>query len=245
MTNSAGAAEPIDVLGASTGLCSNIVMRAQPNVEVKSTQRCNATLLRSNWLIGMPVSGDPRVCSAITYTYEFTQVVGCTDGTLVSLTPATYTTNSASPYLQLGVLQNLPSTGTWDVRIRPNFTYGNGVFGPAQRIKVSNTAAGSMLNDGSVDATERTFELVNDGFAVYPNPSTGEILNVNITDIQSEKINVRVLDATGRIVLNNQYSVDGSLNTMIEFAEPLQNGIYMVEYTDNTTVKSQRLVIRN
>ena len=131
------------------------------------------------------------------------------------------------------------------MRIRPNFTYGDGVFGPAQRIKVSNTAAGSMLNDGSVDATERTFELVNDGFAVYPNPSTGEILNVNITDIQSEKINVRVLDATGRIVLNNQYSVDGSLNTMIEFAEPLQNGIYMVEYTDNTTVKSQRLVIRN
>jgi hypothetical protein len=164
---------------------------------------------------------------------------------VVSLTPAGYTTNSASPYLQLGVLQNLPATGAWDVRVRPNFTYGAGTYGPAQRIQVANTSVSAMLSEESIDTNERSLLISNDGFAVYPNPSTGEILNVNITDVQSEKINVRILDATGRVVLNNQYSVAGSLNTMIEFAEPLQNGMYTVEYTDETIVKSQRLVIQH
>jgi hypothetical protein len=245
MTDAAGAAEPMTVVGAASGLCSSLAMHVQPNMEVKSTQRCPATLLRGNYLAGASVAGDVRLCSAINYSYQFTQVASCSNGTVVSLTPAVYTTNSSTPYLQLGVLQNLPFVGAWDVRIRPNFTYGSGSFGPAQRIRVSNTAAGAMLSEDAIDTDERSLVIETEGFAVYPNPSTGEILNVNITDIQSEKINVRILDATGRVVLNNQYSVDGSLNTMIEFAEPLQNGMYMVEYTDNTIVKSQRLVIQH
>lgn len=245
MTDAAGGAEPIDVMGSTSGLCSAITMRAQPSVEVKLTQRCPAVLLRGNWLIGSPIGGDVRVCSTINYTYEFTQIVSCSNGTVVSLTPAVYTTNSASPYLQLGVLQNLPATGAWDVRVRPNFTYGAGTYGPAQRIQVANTSVSAMLSEESIETNERSLPISNDGFAVYPNPSAGEILNVNITDVQSEKINVRILDATGRVVLNNQYSVAGSLNTMIEFAEPLQNGMYMVEYTDKTIVKSQRLVIQH
>jgi hypothetical protein len=245
LSNSNGVAEPIEVVGASSGLCSSVTMRTQPNVEVKSSQRCPATLLRSNWLIGAPVVSTSRLCAATSYTYEFTQIVGCADATVVSVLPAEYTTTSASPYLGLGVLQNLPSTGIWSVKMRPNFSYGPGVYGPAQRIQVVNTSAGAMLPEGALEGEERTIIVDNSGFMVYPNPSEGNAIQVQLTDLQSNAVSIRLIDATGRLVLEKQFSVEGSLNTSFDFAEPLQNGIYMIECLDNDRVKSQRLVIQH
>jgi len=245
LSNSAGTLEPISVIGTTSGLCTAISIRTQPNVEVKSSQRCPATLLRSNWLIGAPEVSTNRVCAATSYTYEFTQIVGCSDATVVSLAPSEFTTNSASPYLPLGVLQNLPSTGVWSVRMRPNFSYGSGEYGNAQRIQVVNTAAGAMLPEGAIEGEERTFFIGNDGFLVYPNPSEGNNLQIQLTDLQSSTVSVRLMDATGRLVMEKQFSVDGSLNTTFDFAEPLQNGIYMIECLDNDRVKSQRVVIQH
>jgi 1,4-alpha-glucan branching enzyme len=245
LTNGAGTPEPIAVIGATSGLCSAITLRTQPNVEVKSSQRCPATLLRSNWLIGAPVSSSNRICAATSYTYEFTQIAGCSDGTTVSVLPTEHTTSNASPYLGLGVLQNLPSTGVWSVRMRPNFSYGSGVYGLPQRIQVVNTSAGAMLPEGALEGEERTLYISNDGFVVYPNPSQGSNLQIQLTDLQSSAVIIRLMDATGRLVIEKQCPVDGSLNTSLDFAEPLQNGIYMIECLDNDRVKSQRVVIQH
>ena len=243
MMNSVGTAEPIDVIGATSGNCSSVAIRTQPNLEVKSSQRCPSSLLRSNYLTGTPVSGDPRACSAINYTYEFTQVVSCADGTSISVVPATYTTTSATPYLGLGVLGSLPNAGAWNVRIRPNFGYGAGSFGPVQRILVNNTSASGMLNE---EGAEVDFRMLEEGqtVAVYPNPSNGGAINIQAFDLQAEQVSVRVIDATGRVVYNQSYSVDGYLNTSIVLDQSLSTGIYMVEITDNDIVKSERLMIQ-
>jgi hypothetical protein len=243
MMNSAGTAEPIDVIGASAGNCSAVAIRTQPNLEVKSSQRCPSSLLRSNYLTGTPVSGDPRACSAINYTYEFTQVVSCTDGTSISVVPATYTTVSATPYMGLGVLGSLPNAGAWNVRIRPNFGYGEGVFGPAQRILVNNTSASGMLNEEEADVDFRVLEE-GQTWSVYPNPSNGNAINVQAFDLQADQVSVRVMDAMGRVVYNQVYSVDGYLNTSVVFDQSLSAGIYMVEITDNDLVKTERLMIQ-
>jgi len=245
MSNSNGDLEPIEVVGSSAGLCSAVTIRTQPNVQVKASQHCPATLLRSNWLIGAPVVSTNRVCAATSYTYEFTQIAACNDATVISVVPAEYTTISATPYLGLGVLQNLPSTGVWSVRMRPNFSYGSGQYGPAQRIQVVNTSAGAMLPEGALDGEERTIFVDNSGFMVYPNPSEGNAIQVQLTDLQSSAVSIRLIDATGRLVLEKQFSVEGSLNTSFDFAEPLQNGIYMIECLDNNRVKSQRVVIQH
>ena len=243
MMNSAGTAEPVDVIGASAGNCSAVAIRTQPNLEVKSSQRCPSSLLRSNYLTGTPVSGDPRACSAINYTYEFTQVVSCTDGTSISVVPATYTTVSATPYMGLGVLGSLPNAGAWNVRIRPNFGYGEGVFGPAQRILVNNTSASGMLNEEEADVDFRVLEE-GQTWSVYPNPSNGNAINVQAFDLQADQVSVRVMDAMGRVVYNQVYSVDGYLNTSVVFDQSLSAGIYMVEITDNDLVKTERLMIQ-
>jgi len=232
LNNSASVAEPVLVQGnPAAPTCSNVPIQAHPLMEVRSSQRCPATLLRSNYLVGTTVSGSTSsaVCGAINYTYEFTQVTSCADGTVISVAPATYTTGFATPYLGLGVLGNLPNAGAWDVRIRPNFSYGPGTYGPVQRIRVNNTSASSMLNEDAaeMDVKVESFVAAN----LYPNPNNGEMVNLNVSGIESDNVFVRITDAMGRVVYTNRFAVEGSLNTIVTFSEALSSGIYNVEFT--------------
>jgi methionine-rich copper-binding protein CopC len=68
-------------------------------------------------------------------------------------------------------------------------------------------------------------------------------LNLNITGITSNEVYVRVLDSMGREVYTNRYSVDGSLNTMVNFNQSLAQGIYMVEMRAGEEVKTLRMVV--
>jgi hypothetical protein len=244
LSNSAGAVEPILIDGnSSSPNCTNVTIQAHPLMEVRSTQRCPATLLRSNYLVGTTVAGSTSsaVCGAINYSYEFTQVTSCADGTVISVLPATYTTGAATPYLGLGVLGNLPNAGAWDVRIRPNFSYGPGTFGPVQRINVNNTSASSMLDEDAaeMDVKVESFIAAN----LYPNPNNGDMVNLNVSGIESNNVFVRITDAMGRIVYTNRFAVEGSLNTIVTFSEPLASGIYNVEFTVDGQIMTERMIV--
>jgi hypothetical protein len=178
----------------------------------------------------------------LNYTYEFTQVTSCEDGTVVSVVPSTFNTVASTPYLALGVLPNLSAPGAWDVRIRPNFSYGVGVYGPVQRIRVNGTSAAAML-DETAELTERSIT----DFTVtelFPNPANGSSVWLNVGNLISEQIELRVLDMTGRVVLSQQYFVEGSLQTEISVAD-LSNGMYVVELMDGDIKRDLRLVIQH
>lgn len=245
---STGSAEVITVLGTSgSGNCNDVTISAQPLLEVRSSQRCPASLFRSNFLIGNAVAGNAQACGVINYTYEFTQVTSCADGTVVSVLPVEYTTANATPFLPLGVLPNLPAaTGAWDVRIRPNFSYGNGVYGPVQRIQVAGTSASISMTEenNSFDNSEKNMELNSAIASVYPNPNNGEMLNINFTGIESSQVEIRIIDAIGRSVYNSAYSVDSTLNTIVTFAQPLTSGVYLVELRDGSNVQSVKLIVQ-
>jgi hypothetical protein len=234
-------AEPINIIGVATGGCGNLTIRTQPNVEVRSTQRCNASLLRSNWLIGNPILGEPRICGATSYSYEFTQVVSCADPTVVSVMPSVYTTNAASPYLPLGVLTSLPNTGAWRVRIRPNFSYGDGEFGAPQTIQVIGTAS-MELEEGAI-MSEKSVEEAH-AFGVYPNPSNGEFVELNLQDLETGAVQIRVMDAAGRVVHTGNFSSDGNLRTTLNFASTLNPGVYMIDILNNGIARTERLVVQ-
>lgn len=234
-------AEPISILGVATGGCGNLAIRTQPNVEVRSSQRCNATLLRSNWLIGNPVFGEPRICAATSYSYEFTQVVSCADPTVVSVVPAIYTTNAASPYLPLGVLTSLPNTGAWSVRIRPNFSYGDGEFGAPQTIQVIGTAS-MELEEGAMMSEKSVEDALT--FGVYPNPSNGEFVELNLRDLETGAVQIRVVDAAGRVVHAGNFSTDGNLRATLNFVSSLSPGVYVVDILNNGIARTERLVVQ-
>lgn len=240
---SAGADAPITVLGSvADPNATGVTVRPYQLQEVRLSQRCNASLLRSNFLIGNLVAGNGNPCGVINYTFEFQQVVSCSDGTTVGA-PVEYTTPGATPFLPLGNLPLLGSLGAWDVRIRANYNYGNGPYGPVQRIQVANTAASETLADTDmVDDVVKTTEF---GVAanLFPNPNTGEMVNLNVSGVESDNVFVRVLDAMGRVVYSNRFTVEGSLNTIVTFAQPLASGIYNVEFTVDGDVITERMIV--
>ena len=61
--------------------------------------------------------------------------------------------------------------------------------------------------------------------AVYPNPNNGQGFILNASDVIGNAIDVCMIDALGKIVLNQTYQVDGSLSTMIQPNQDLQTGI--------------------
>ena len=239
---STGPADVILVSGSTTDAnCSGISIITQPTVQVRATQRCPAALLRSTYLAGTPVVAGSVVCGATSYTYEFTQVAGGCGGAASGSLPTTFNTIANSPYLQLSVLPLLANPGAWDVKIRPNFVYGEGQYGPTQRILVNGTSASTMLNEevAEQDVKVESFIAAN----LYPNPNNGEMVNLNVSGIESDNVFVRITDAMGRIVYTNRFAVEGSLNQIVTFAEPLASGIYNVEFTVDGEIMTERMIV--
>jgi len=246
---SAGAAEVVTVNGSSTGNCNDVTIMAIPALEVLNTQRCPATLLRSNWLRAMRVNLSAAVCGVTNYTYEFTQVAGatsCSSGNVNGL-PITLTTSASSPYLGLGGLPALGNVGAWDVRIRSNFGSGasaySSAYGPTQRIQVAGTSASGELEYEIVDA-EKEMDADMEATSLYPNPNNGDFVNVNLSGLEKGQLQVRVLDAAGRAVTARTFAVEGSLNTTLTFDEQLSAGVYMIETLNAGRVQTQRLVVQ-
>ena len=243
LLDGASTAEPINILGSTASVnCSNVTLRAHPAMEVISTQRCPSSLLRSNFLVGARVSATTPICGVLNYTYEFTQVASCLNGAVVSAGPTTFNTVAATPYLQLGVLPNLTAAGAWDVRIRPNFSYGDGVFGPTQRINVNGTSASMQLGDEAIQERS-TLDVQNTETHIYPNPTDGQAVQLAYSALNGSTIEVRVIDAMGRTVQSVQYAVEGSLNTRLVFENKLAAGLYFVELNDGGAVTMDRMIV--
>jgi hypothetical protein len=118
--------------------------------------------------------------------------------------------------------------GAWDVRVRSNFGSGasaySSAYGPTQRIQVAGTSASGELLYEVVDA-EKEMESSMESISLYPNPSNGEFVNLNMSELEKGQLQVRVLDAAGRVVSTHAYSVEESFNTTIAFDTKLSAGL--------------------
>lgn len=242
LSSGAGVAQPITVQGLITDPnCTGVTLAAHPLVEVNASQRCPASIFRGTYLNGARVGGASPICGALNYTYEFQQVASCNDGTTVNF-PTTYNTASSSPYLQLGILPTGVNAGAWDVRIKPNFSYGSGVYGPVQRIRVNGTSAsGEIVFEDETEIT-RGIDLLST--VIYPNPTNGEIVNIEMGNIQDGMVYVRVLDAAGRAVTSRMYATEESTTTTLVFDEKLNSGVYMIEISNGGNVSTHRLIVQ-
>jgi hypothetical protein len=79
---------------------------------------------------------------------------------------------------------------------------------------------------------------------LYPNPNTGSMININLTGVTSDVVNVDVMDQTGRMVFAAQYTVnDGSLNGVITFDQQLAGGVYFMKFTMDGESRTERFVV--
>jgi trimeric autotransporter adhesin len=235
LLDGAGSPESITVLGTTS--CS-IAINAQPAPEVILAQRCPATILR-----GTIVSAKPFVCGAVDYRWRFTEWSACTSGAAVS--PSfTRDRGAASPYMQMNFSTPvaLVPGSYYKVEVAPLMSYGLGSYGPPQIIQISSTSLMGEMNANEFGVNEfyKNGEQVIEA-SIYPNPNSGEMLYLNVTE--AENVFVRILDNMGRVVYNNRFTAEGSLNTTVVFDRPLASGLYMIEMNVDGELITRRFVV--
>ncbi|MBL0316553.1 MAG: T9SS type A sorting domain-containing protein [Flavobacteriales bacterium] len=224
--------------------CTGVTIASQPILEVKSTQTCPAVLIRSNYLQWAPVSGNVNACGAINFTYEFTKVTDCTGATAIGL-PFEVTTNGVSQYLNLvsAFPSNLASVGYWRVRIRPNYSYMTGTYGPNRVISVNGSSASMMLEEEQIqDLSERSLSSTIEA-NIYPNPNQGDAVNIHLKGGVDGEVFIRIFNSIGQVVFTKMIVADGSLNTRVEFEQALTSGFYSVEISNEGRTLTERMLI--
>ena len=95
----------------------------------------------------------------------------------------------------------------------------------------------------SVDFTSiEGFDLSETSFSLYPNPTAGEF-SIRLSGVEEEKINVQVLDLSGRIIFSQTFV---TINKSLEEKIILKGlpGIYMVRVDSGTQSIQKKLMIK-
>jgi hypothetical protein len=106
-----------------------------------------------------------------------------------------------------------------------------------------------MVVDATQDAMQDSEKDVAQGasqgmeLSVYPNPSNGEGLTMTLSGVTSSNVQVKVYDALGRKIESKRYAVDGTLQTTLNFANELSNGLYILEVSTEDVTRSVRFMV--
>jgi hypothetical protein len=243
-----GDEEVIQVSGLGT--CSVTIADHNPIV-VKANQRCTtgAQLARTAVLSNQVESGS-AICGATGYRVEFTPVVNCNGDSPNAGGRFERTISAPNTAINLNYAFNHlpeasnPNLGYWSVRWRPRFAGYEGTYGQAYVIAVKKTTgAPAMELDNTQEPIAGVSDMSDISANVYPNPNNGELVNLNITGLTGTEVYVRIMDSMGREVYTNRYTAEGSLNTIVNFTQPLAQGLYMVEFRDGDRVITQRMMV--
>ena len=213
---------------------TSVTIANHADLRTKSTQICPSTVLK-----GTTLQAKPFICAAINHTITFKEVGDC-NGADVGGIQFTSNTSGSSPTKSLAQVGGIQAGKWYEVFWTPNFVYGAGTPGTTDIIYVSGTAEGTLEPN-----LEAAYNANNEStLSIYPNPNAGEILNLNITDLNSDEVYVRILDAQGRQVFADRFMVDGSLNTMVTFNQPLAGGLYFVEMRSGELVITEKMMVQ-
>jgi hypothetical protein len=236
LNNGAGVAEIISVPGLAP--CSMNTV-AQPVTALRTSDRCTT----GPRFRGSVVASLPWVCGATNWRWEFTELNA--QNQPVGL-PITVNRGAASNFINLGTVLQLQYGKTYSVRTAPILSYTGTDYQWGTPFCMSIVGTAGMIADGSQAANQAVrMETANEvNMSLYPNPTHGTDVNINLSGVDSDNVQIRVVDAMGRQVWSNRYSVSGVLNTNITFERPLANGLYMVEAIFNGEVQTQRMMVQ-
>jgi hypothetical protein len=243
------------------GPVAQINTAAQPLVTLRTADNCgNAGPLQ----LGAYIRTSAFVPCAKDWTWEFTR-------TDVPELPIYWKKGDGVRLLQLSAVKDLQTNtpllvagATYNVRVKPEYGnfLGNGNdvpgiepdydfatnYGGTQQICI----VGGAVNGGGNNFAAGDTQPVREAgaaleAALYPNPTNGAFVNLNIGNIEegTDRVSVDVYDSFGKLVKSEQIAVNGSsFSTVLTFGEGFASGVYMVNITVGTTVTTERLVIQ-
>ncbi|MEO0403563.1 MAG: T9SS type A sorting domain-containing protein, partial [Bacteroidota bacterium] len=193
--------------------------------------------------LGNYIEVDNFVCGASSYTWRFTR-------TDITELPVEYNTGSPTTLLRISdVLTEAAAGGTFDVEVKPEFDNGQVTsYAGVEELAIIGIAGaqGDIVSAANnfENAAQRVEEAVVAEAAIYPNPNTGDFINVNVTNIPAdvEVVNVIVRDLQGRAVQSEQFTVAG--NSLIQVMDiDLASGMYVVSIEMNDNVITEKLQV--
>jgi hypothetical protein len=225
-----GNPNPLTAMG---NVVSAVGLNPEADLNVRALDRCAVT---SKSATTGTITTNRSVCGIRNYDYEFAMLIPT-----VSLPINVSGPVGGSRILALNTVPAIGNGQTYDVRIRgkhvDNVVYTN--YGTVACVKTTGIAGMPTIEDEVVVA-ERSFNGVTT--SIYPNPNNGSSVNLNVDGLEGE-LQVRITDATGRMVYNNRYMVDGVMNTTMDFGQTLAGGMYMVELVQNGQLNTMRMVV--
>jgi hypothetical protein len=115
-------------------------------------------------------------------------------------------------------------------------------WGPSCTVKVSWTPMTPATEPRDMDAVWTGAPELS----LYPNPTNGDELNINLSDMDPEltSVSLDITDLFGKRVMTSTLAVqDGGLNTVLPFERELADGLYIVTITAGEQTFNERLVI--
>jgi hypothetical protein len=193
---------------------------------------------------GSWIQTDFTVCGASSYNWSISEV-NYLNGTTQAVP---FIANTTSRQLRLWPT-NIPSLAPgkrYQILVAPVFPWGTGSYNTATQRYVQIAGSAGMVEENNNDEVVLVDKSLTTGVfaSLYPNPNNGENVNINIAGIESESVNIRIMDASGRTVWSNNFFVEGILATTVSFDRPLAAGIYMVEMNYNGEISTQRMVVQ-
>ncbi len=266
-SNASGVASTICQLGriASanlTGVTQNL------NISVDVTYQLKDAFGNNNWIVGRantvgvfglaseqdlfvrpsdqcPVFKNPlfgavatnrSVCGSKSYDWRFAM-----QAPVVSLPTVVSGPIGGSRVLSLAYVSNISNGQRYDVQVRSNHTdnVSSTAWGSAKCVRTMGSA-GMPLLEADETPIERSFNGVTS--SIYPNPNSGNDFVLNVNGMEGS-LNVRITDATGKLIQLDQFHVDGALSTEINFNQPLSSGMYLVELSNGLQRQTLRMVV--
>jgi hypothetical protein len=218
-------------------------------VSVTASNGCG-TSIATNKTISLNL---PLTPSFITGTRTVTQNQTAVPYSVVNVAGMTYNWTVASNFGSIATGQgnnaitvnatNMIGTG-YTMSVTATNTCGTSPVRAIVNLKIVSGVSALELVETPASELEKTDVVIVENMKLYPNPTHGTDVNISLSGVTSDNVQIRVLDAMGRQVWSNRYSVDGILNTNITFDQPLANGLYFVEAIFNGEVQTQRLMVQ-
>lgn len=220
---------PLTAIGT---VVSSFTLSPEQPLVVRSTDVCAAGFKS-------PTTGsiatNRSVCGTNQYQWEFTQVAP-----LSSMAIMENGALGGSRMLAMSLVDGISTGQTYDVRIRSAHADGTqSAFSSVSCVKTFGAAGMPTIESEGVLA-ERSFNGIT--AIIYPNPNDGNTVVLNVNGMEGV-LQVKVTDATGKLIQRSQYAVEGGLNTNLNFDHTLSSGLYLVELTNGHQSQTMRMVV--
>jgi len=232
-----GAGNNVTVVCENDEPCS-ITISGSPTISMATEDN---TANAGPQFLGNYIESNTYVCGAASYTWRFTR-------TDVTELPIEYNSGSASTLLRISdALTSSAAGGVFNVEVKPE--YSNGAvtsYGSIEELTIIGVVTETpAIVANEITSDEAKADDVVPSALIYPNPSTGDLVNLNINDIASdvEVVVVNIIDHMGRVVLSEQITVsDAAVKQQMNL--DLASGMYKVNIVMNGKVITETLVIQ-